>query len=227
MAEDEFCHREALLARSWHENAGAWTRAVRAGAIESRRLGTDAAIARAVRALSPRRVLDVGCGEGWLVHALAREGVEAVGVDASAPLVEAAREGLGRFVLMRYDEIAREPERLGGPFDVVVCNFSLLGEELLPLLVVLRETLEQDGRLFIQTLHPLNVRADVPYRDDWHVETFDAFGEAFAEPMPWYFSTVGSWWRLLAAAGYRVVNLEEPQPEGAARPLSLLWEAAR
>lgn len=226
MGEDKHSHSEARLARSWHENAGAWTRAVRDGTIESRRLGTDAAIVQAVRALSPRRVLDVGCGEGWLVHALAYEGVDAVGVDASAPLLRAAREGPGRFVLMRYNEIAREPERLGGPFDAIVCNFSLLGEDLLPLLVALRGRLEQGGRLLIQMLHPLNVGADVPYRDGWHVETFGAFGKAFPEPMPWYFRTVGSWWRLLEAAGYRVVNLEEAQPEGASRPLSLLWEAS-
>jgi 2-polyprenyl-3-methyl-5-hydroxy-6-metoxy-1,4-benzoquinol methylase len=197
------------------------------GTIESRRLGTDAAIVQAVRALSPRRVLDVGCGEGWLVHALASEGVDALGVDASAPLLEAAREGPGRFLLVRYDEIARESERLGGPFDAIVCSFSLLGEDLLPLLIALRGRLEQDGRLFIQTLHPLNAGADVPYCDGWHLESFDAFGKAFPEPMPWYFRTVGSWWRLLAAAGYRVANLDEPQPEGASRPLSLLWEAAR
>jgi SAM-dependent methyltransferase len=226
MDEDEYSYCEARLARSWHENASAWTRAVRDGAIESRRLGTDAAIVQAVRALSPRRVLDVGCGEGWLVHAFSRAGADAVGIDASAPLLEAAREGPGRFVLMRYDEIARGPERLGGSFDAIVCNFSLLGEDLLPLLVALRGKLEREGRLLIQTLHPLNVGGDVPYCDGWHIETFDAFGKAFPEPMPWYFRTVGSWWRLFRAAGYRVVNLEEPQPEGTSRPLSLLWGAS-
>ncbi|HSK40392.1 MAG TPA: hypothetical protein VK943_11555, partial [Arenibaculum sp.] len=60
----------ATLADSWTANAGLWTQAVRSGAIASRRLATDDAVVRAVAARRPRRVLDLGCGEGWLARAL-------------------------------------------------------------------------------------------------------------------------------------------------------------
>jgi 2-polyprenyl-3-methyl-5-hydroxy-6-metoxy-1,4-benzoquinol methylase len=79
------------LRRSWIANATAWREAVREQRIESRRLVTDAAVVSAVLAESPRRVLDLGCGEGWLGRALSGHGIAVTGVDGSAPLIEAAR----------------------------------------------------------------------------------------------------------------------------------------
>jgi 2-polyprenyl-3-methyl-5-hydroxy-6-metoxy-1,4-benzoquinol methylase len=86
---------ETRLARSWEANADAWTAAVREGAIASRGAGTDAAIVAACAAALPSldgaAVLDVGCGEGWLARTLAAHGARVLGIDASAPLVDAAR----------------------------------------------------------------------------------------------------------------------------------------
>jgi 2-polyprenyl-3-methyl-5-hydroxy-6-metoxy-1,4-benzoquinol methylase len=90
-----------------------------------------------VLAHSPTRVLDVGCGEGWLIRALAAPGSVLVGVDASAALIEVAREhNGGAFHLLSYAELAARPEQVGGGFDAVVCNFSLLEEDVVPLLSV-------------------------------------------------------------------------------------------
>ena len=72
-------------------NASAWSAAVRERRIESRRTVTDAAIVAAVLEQNPRRVLDVGCGEGWLARALSAHGIDVTGIDTSAPLIEAAR----------------------------------------------------------------------------------------------------------------------------------------
>lgn len=83
---------EALLA-SWQHNAQAWIAAVRGGAIASRRQVTDQAILLAILGRQPQRVLDLGCGEGWLLRALGERGIQAVGVDADPALVQAARRG--------------------------------------------------------------------------------------------------------------------------------------
>ena len=82
---------ESSLLQSWHDNAAAWIEVIRSGAIESRQQVTDQAILWAIMGRQPQRVLDLGCGEGWLLRALADRGIEAVGVDGDARLVEAAR----------------------------------------------------------------------------------------------------------------------------------------
>ena len=84
--------KDRQLADSWDYNAGNWTRVVRDGLIPSRQAGTDAAILDAIVARAPVRLLDVGCGEGWLIRAASeRIGCAGVGIDGSARLIEAAR----------------------------------------------------------------------------------------------------------------------------------------
>jgi 2-polyprenyl-3-methyl-5-hydroxy-6-metoxy-1,4-benzoquinol methylase len=211
------------LRRSWDANAHAWSAAVREQKIESRRVATDAAILEAVLAHSPTRVLDVGCGEGWLIRALAARGSLLVGVDASAALIEAAREhNSGAFHVLSYAELAVRQEQVGGGFDAVVCNFSLLEEDVVPLLSALRQVSAPGGLLYVQTVHPWSACGEAAYRDGWRTETFASFGQAFVEPMPWYFRTLASWVSVVHAAGWRVAEVREPLHPETGKPLSLL-----
>ncbi|MCU0633285.1 MAG: class I SAM-dependent methyltransferase [Gemmatimonadaceae bacterium] len=218
--------REARLEASWTDNAAAWTTVVRDDRIPSRAAGTNAAVVAAVRALAPRRLLDVGCGEGWLVRAVAADGIDAVGIDISPPLIAAAQAaGGGRFLVMRYDELHARADELGGRFDLVVCNFALLGESLVPMLAALRAATTATGTLLIQTVHPWMARGDAPYADGWRTETFAGFGDTFATSMPWYYRTLGTWIGELRASGWTLATLTEPLHPESGLPLSLLLTA--
>ncbi len=61
---EKLCDRRVI--ESWGKNAGPWTRAVREQQIDRRRQVTDQANVEAVLSRSPKTVLDIGCGEGWL-----------------------------------------------------------------------------------------------------------------------------------------------------------------
>ncbi|MDQ3328340.1 MAG: class I SAM-dependent methyltransferase [Chloroflexota bacterium] len=212
------------LHKSWRANAAAWTTAVRESAIQSRRAGTDAAILSAMLEHQPTCVLDLGCGEGWLARVLAAHGVEVVGVDASEPLIRAAKEaGGGDFHALTYSQLLQmESEQLGGRFDAVVFNFALLEESLDAALACAHRFAAENGVMMIQTVHPWTARGELPYEDGWRTERFSSFGGEFREPMPWFFRTLQSWTDVIRGAGFQLKSLREPVHPETGDPLSLI-----
>ncbi len=173
-------------------------------------------------ALHPGSILDLGCGEGWLAGRLRDKlGCRTVSVDGSAELIRLAprTDPAGDYRILDYAAITAHPGQLGGPFDVAVANFALLTEDFSSLLHTLRAVA---GSLVIQTVHPWTACGDAPYIDGWREETFATFGSDGWTPMPWYFRTLASWHRELAAAGWRVDELREPLDPANGRPFSLL-----
>jgi 2-polyprenyl-3-methyl-5-hydroxy-6-metoxy-1,4-benzoquinol methylase len=226
---DSYSER-AALERSWTTNAEAWTTAVRAQAIPSRRVATDASIVTACeRVIDGRRdirALDVGCGEGWLSRTLVSLGAHVTGMDTSAPLIDIARATGGGpdYACLSYEALASDPSVLAGPFDLVVCNFALLDDRVAPLLAALSRRLPASGVVLVQTVHPWAAVGDGPYEDGWRMEQWGAFGSAFPAPMPWYFRTIGSWLAVAREARLVVDRLEEPIHPESKKPLSLLLE---
>lgn len=147
---------ENALLHSWQHNAQAWIDAVRSGAIESRRQVTDQAILLAILGRQPDRVLDLGCGEGWLLRALGDRGIEAVGVDGERTLVDAARAvGSAEVHLASYAQLADAQVYVGKGYDLICANFALLHQDIIPLLAAMNALLVPSGALVIQTLHPM------------------------------------------------------------------------
>lgn len=82
----------------------------------------------AARLGSARRVLDVGCGSGTLLAAAVTAGAEAVGVDISPAMVEAARDRVPAATVVTADAQAADLTVLapGAPFDRVVSRFGVM-----------------------------------------------------------------------------------------------------
>ena len=211
---------------SWHTNATPWTSAVREQRIESRRLVTDRAIVDAVMSRKPGSVLDLGCGEGWLVRALSAQGVQRViGVDAVPALVEQARSaGGGEFHIASYEAIARG--ELQVTVDVAVANFALIGKDAVDALIQSTpKLLRPGGALVIQTLHPIIACGDQPYKDCWRTGSWAGFSDDFTDPAPWYFRTLESWVHLIASSSLSLVEVREPIHPVTSKPASVVFIA--
>jgi 2-polyprenyl-3-methyl-5-hydroxy-6-metoxy-1,4-benzoquinol methylase len=215
---------DARIVDSWHKNASPWTRAVRGNEIESRAAVTNQAIIEAVLSRQPRTVLDIGCGEGWLVRALAEHNVRATGVDVVPALVEQARRAGGEFQVVSYERIAAGELEMA--VDVVVANFSLIGKESVEGVIRrIPDLLTSGGTLIIQTLHPIVATGDLPYEDGWRQGSWAGFSDEFSDPAPWYFRTLDSWKRLLADAGFALLEMREPIHPGTGKPASVIFIA--
>lgn len=221
MNTERFC--DAMITQSWGINAPSWTTAVREGQIETRKLVTDQAIVDTILNHRPDSVLDIGCGEGWLVRELARCNIRVIGTDVIPALIdEARRVGGGDFYALSYEEIAAG--KLKVSVDVIVCNFALLGKESVEgLFKVIPTLLTSRGTFIIQTLHPVVACGELPYRDGWREGSWAGFSTDFSDPPPWYFRTLESWIKLFVDHGFQLSEVHEPINPKNQKPASIIF----
>ena len=214
---------EQEIIDSWKTNVHAWTNAVREDEIESRLLVTNQAIIDAVLSVSPKTALDIGCGEGWLVRELTGRGIDTLGVDIVPQFVTLAeQEGIGRFQTLSYEEVSQKT--LKQRFDLVVCNFSLLGKESVThIFQSAQSLLNKDGSLIVQTIHPAVACGEGEYLDGWRAGSWQGFSESFVEPPPWFFRTIESWKSLFLDNGFILSNIEEPPNPQTSAPASIIF----
>jgi 2-polyprenyl-3-methyl-5-hydroxy-6-metoxy-1,4-benzoquinol methylase len=145
---------ETIIEASW-KNVHPWVAAIQNGEIATRLLITNKVIIDAVMERAAKTVLDVGCGEGWLVRELAAKGIDALGIDAISECIEIAnKQKTGRFKVLSYEKTSSH--ELNEKFDVVVCNFSLLGEKSVNCLFQqIPSLLNESGLFIVQTVHPV------------------------------------------------------------------------
>jgi 2-polyprenyl-3-methyl-5-hydroxy-6-metoxy-1,4-benzoquinol methylase len=216
---------DAKIVDSWHKNAVPWTTAVRESQIESRKLITDRSIIEAILSSSPKSVLDLGCGEGWLTRELSDRGIRSIGVDAIPALIESAKRiGSEDFRSLSYEQIAAG--KLDLSVDAIACNFSLFGKESVEQLVrVISSLLNPDGVFIVQTLHPMMACGELPYQDGWREGSWHGFNSDFTDPAPWYFRTLANWIDLFIESGLNLIKISEPIHPISQQPASILFIA--
>ena len=213
------------IRKSWEANAAAWIATIENNELESRQLATNAAIVDAVLKCKPNKVLDLGCGEGWLSRQLRKNGLEVWGTDAVPSLVEAAIAKDGNFyVPLSYEEIVAGQHNLPAPFDLAVFNFALLDKEAAEALIhYLPRLLRKQGYLVIQTLHSHAISSVEEYKSGWKEGSWNGLKRDFVLPYQWYFRTLEDWVILFNAAGFSIQAIKEPVHPATGKPLSHIF----
>jgi len=210
---------------SWQANAQNWIATIANEEIESRKLATNKAIIDTICGYAVKKILDVGCGEGWLTRSLVQLQMDAYGVDGVKELVMAAIEkGGGTFFQYNYQQIAAGDTTLPVPFDAAVINFALIDkEDTERLLCALPSLLRSGGMLFIQTLHPLGIASTSDYISGWKEGSWTGLKRSFVLPYQWYFRTFGDWLHLFSEAGFKLEAMKEPLHPETKKPLSVIF----
>ncbi|TDT15050.1 methyltransferase family protein [Ilumatobacter fluminis] len=177
--------------------------------------------------LDGMRVLDLGCGYGWIARWAETAGAaEVVAVDVSEKMLSRAREfdDGGRIEYVLADVDAFEPT---GSFDVVVSSLTLhYLTRLDAVLERLASSIRPGGRFVFSCEHPIYLAPAEPRFvkgdgfSEWPVSRYHVEGERRTE---WlgasgvvkYHRKIDTYFRLLSGAGFTVTDLVEWGPSAA------------
>jgi len=187
------------------------------------------------------RVLDLGCGLGYLARELRARGCgPIIAIDLSERMLAEARERTNDagidYRRSSLEDFAAEPEA----FDLVVSTLALHYIDDYPALVRrIARWLAPGGRLAFSVEHPIFTAAGATdwVRDatgavqHWPVDRYRDEGERrtrwFVDGVVKYHRTVESYVNGLLDAGLRLVRLEEPEAEPALLAVKPEWQQDR
>ncbi len=165
--------------------------------------------------VSGRRILDAGCGAGPLSAALRAKGAAVTGFDASAAMVDLARQKLGDDADVHVADLGAPLPFADAEFDDVVASLVLhYLEDWAGPLAELRRVLKPGGRLMVSVIHP-SVYAIVYPEADYFALTKYSEDYTFSGQT----AVLTYWHRPLhaitdafSAAGFRIATISEPPP---------------
>lgn len=215
---------EAYILQAWQQNGPQWIRLIEEELIPSRTAVTNDAIIRQVLHAQPKRLLDMGCGEGWLCRALSAHGIACTGVDGVESLISYAKEkGQASYVLASYAALIRGDMHLNGTFDVILFNYSLFGQaQTVNILRAVKAYLPEQGRILIQTIHPQNPLF-ARKQAQWIEEDWIHF-EKQCQAYQWFFRDEAAWKEVFAACDLLMARSESVYLPQSSDPFSIIFE---
>ncbi|MBI4416992.1 MAG: class I SAM-dependent methyltransferase, partial [Euryarchaeota archaeon] len=234
LVEDPDDITDRKIAAQWDALADVWTSGYTEFGDVSRRYVIDPALFEILGDVRDLRVLDAGCGFGYLSRLLAKKGAVVEGQDISRKFIGMAlererKEPLG--VRYRLGSIVDLGTHADGTFDVVVSNLVL--QDVRDYRKAIREiarVLRPGGRFVFSIMHPAfasppvrgwvqeprdsNRNEDREYVkvDRYFDRTTEAWGFGDGPRVTSFHRPLRDYFAALAETGFLVRRLEEPVP---------------
>lgn len=215
---------EEAVREFWDDVASDWRIQVGREGDVNRRLNSDPVLWSLLGDVAGRRILDAGCGTGYLSRKLSDRGALVTGVDLSAGMIDIARADYPDLDFRR-ESISELPSIEDSAFDAVVSNYVLMDlPDLDGALAALYRVLRPGGIAVLIFSHPCfpqgrrsesdgGSRAtytwDFPYFEE--LQCVDPPWKHFRREFIWYHRPLSGYWKAFAAAGFAVDAFEEPR----------------
>lgn len=188
------------MENGWQSSADAWIADMGEHGDFGRRYVLDPVMLPRALARSPKKALDVGCGEGRFCRMLQSHGIDVLGVDPTPALIAAART---RDIRGTYLDASAERLPFGDEtFDLVVSYLSLIDiPDIQSAVSEMARVLKPGGALLIASLNSFNTaRADLGWIKD-------SVGRRLYYPIDNYLQERAMW---IEYRGIRVLNHHRP-----------------
>lgn len=176
--------------------------------------------------LRGKRILDAGCGTGWLTRHLARQGATVVGIDISDGLIaraQAAEAAAPLGITYRVHDLMEELPFDEGTFDIAISVWTIMDvEEPLAAIRNIGRTVRIGGQFVCSLVHPCFYRQKISaggteldldnyfdrQRIEWrHIEARDGSGTHIQYRQ--FHRTVGDYLNTLAECGFCLLRFVE------------------
>lgn len=190
-------------------------------------------IFRMLEPLHGKRILDAGCGQGYLCRLLAREGAEVIGVDPATRPIEYARRSEERSPLgVRY--LKRDLSRLGpiegARFDAVIANMVLLDiADWQAAVANCLGALRPGGNFVFSLLHPCWPPDAMSTWSDCHRVEITEYLQPYEAPLPRgrnFHRPLSHYLNCVLRLGATIDEIAEPAPPPGALSAGLVEIAA-
>ena len=225
---------DELVGKAWDRGADMWySRHTDFGDL-NRQYVIDPALLRILGRVEGKRILDAGCGNGYLCRLLSKKGAEMVGADVSKRAIEIA-EDIEKNESMNIEYHVGSVCNLSmcsdGEFDAVVSNLVLQDlQDIDKAVAELHRVLKPDGKFVFSIMHPCFSSAPVhgwvrkPVDSDrkedrlyWRVDRY--FDRSIEEwtyfdlpPIYSFHRPLSDYMKILMKNGFAITDFEEPVP---------------
>jgi ubiquinone/menaquinone biosynthesis C-methylase UbiE len=229
------------IREQWERNAEFFSNLIDGEGTPHHRKILNPCVERLLGDVKDKKLLDAGCGEGYLARYYAKKGADVTAIDLSQRLIETSEqltESEGITIDYRVDNVCHIESVPNAEFDSILSNLVLLNIPCID--DAFREfhrVLKVGGVLVFSIVHPAfnfygpgswemgeknpetKRREGLYFKVDryFEEEEYERYwmtkqGDKFPEPISFFHRTLSTYLNSLSNAGFRLLEFAEPQP---------------
>jgi ubiquinone/menaquinone biosynthesis C-methylase UbiE len=208
----------------WNAVATDWDIQVGSEGDSNRILNSDPVLWKFAGDVSGLKVLDAGCGTGYLSSKLRAKGANVIGIDFSREMIEISRQNNPE-IDFRVESCSDLKSIDDMTIDIVIANYVLMDTpDLMGTMREFNRVLQSGGLAVVIFSHPCFPQSGTAHLPDgsgfqynWtfpyfeHTKRIDPPWAHFTSDFIWFHRPLSDYWKAFKACGFDIDDFEEPR----------------